>query len=248
MGSIITLGVARLEIDWGKNNYFRNHSGLFFRDDVKPEIYYYAENVQEVQPAFSRPLRNVLPRLELLGYSLANCRRMYEAVAEAVPDYYPDPEISFDMLARVLASVDVTRMGMGEDGEDYDLGEFAAKVILADPEFTKTEADLASLTRHDGTFFENLDSYVILRLLCENPANLDQNDIWRFQDVLESGWISSNLDDLYEGLGDAERFLVVTEGSSDSSILKASSARGSRRFRFFQLHRYVGQLSVHGDR
>jgi hypothetical protein len=57
----------------------------------------------------------------------------------------------------------------------YDLGDFAAKVILADPEFTKMEADLASLTRHDGTFFENLDPYVILRLLCENAANLDEN-------------------------------------------------------------------------
>ncbi|MBK9165897.1 MAG: hypothetical protein IPM24_00355 [Bryobacterales bacterium] len=193
-----------------KNSHFHNHSRLFFRDDVKPEIYYYADNIQEVQPAFSRPLRNVLPRLELLGYSLANCRRMYEELAEAVPDYYPDPEISFDLLARVLTSVDVKRMGMGEDGENYDLGEYAAKVILADPEFVKTADDLASLTRDDGIFFENLGPYVILRLLCENPANLDQNVIWRFQDVLESGWISDDLDDLYEGLGDAERFLVVT--------------------------------------
>ena len=93
--------------------------------------------------------------------------------------------------------------GMGEESEDYDLGEYVANVIMADPEFTKTEADLAFLTRHDGTLFENLDSYIILRLLCENPANLDQNVIWRFQDVLEAGWISEDLDDLYEGLGDA---------------------------------------------
>jgi hypothetical protein len=173
MGSIISLGVGRLEIDWGKNNHFINHSRLFFRDDVKPEIYYYADNVQETQPAFSRTLRKVLPRLELLGYSLPNCRRLYVEVADAVPDYYPDPEINFDMLSRVLASVDVNRIGMAEDdSEDYDLGEYAAKVVLSDPEFTKTEADLASLTRHDGTFFENLDPYIILRLLCENPANL----------------------------------------------------------------------------
>ena len=110
---------------------------MAFRDDVKPEIYYYAENFQELKPAFSRPLHKVLPRLELLGYSLANCRRMYEEMAEGAPDFYPDPEISFDMLARVLASVDVTRMGLGDDDDGYDLGEYAAKVILADPEFTK---------------------------------------------------------------------------------------------------------------
>lgn len=43
--------------------------------------------------------------------------------------------------------------------------------------------------------FEHLDLYIILRLVCENPANLDQNVIWRFQDVFESGWISGDLDD-----------------------------------------------------
>lgn len=67
MGSIITLGLGPLESEWGKNQYFQNHSKLFFRDDVKPERYYYADNYQEEQPAFSRPLRNVLPRLELFG-------------------------------------------------------------------------------------------------------------------------------------------------------------------------------------
>ncbi len=30
MGSFITLGVGKLEIDWGKNNLFKNHSKLFF--------------------------------------------------------------------------------------------------------------------------------------------------------------------------------------------------------------------------
>lgn len=223
MGSIITLGVGRLEIDWGKNQFFRNHSKLFLKGDIKPETYYYAENHREVLPAYSRPLRSVKRRLELLGYSLAECMRIYEEGLELVPDFYPDPEISFEVLSRALAAVDVERITLSEDeSSDYDLGEFAAKVILSDPEFAKTEEDLASLTRHGGTFFENLDPYVILRLLCENPANLDHNVIWRFQDVLESGWISDKPDDLYEGLADSDRYLMVTEGSSDSSILKSS--------------------------
>jgi hypothetical protein len=223
MGSIISLGVGRLEIDWGKNDFFRNHSKLFLKGDIKPETYYYADDQQEVKPAYSRPLRSVKRRLELLGYSVVRCRRLYEEDIEDTPDHYPEPDISFDVLCRALAAVDVDRMTLpdGESG-DYDLGEFAAKVILADPEFTKTEANLSSLTRDDGTFFENLDPYIILRLLCENPANLDYNVIWRFQDVLESGWISEDLDDLHEGLADEDRYLIVTEGSSDSSILKAS--------------------------
>lgn len=223
MGSIISLGVGRLEVDWGKNNFFRNHSKLFLKDDIKPETYYYADDYHELKPAFSRPLRSVKKRLDLLGYTLAECRRHYEHDIAQTSDYYPEPDVSFDVFSRVLAAVNVERMQLpdGEPG-DYDLGEFAAKMILADPEFTKTEDNLGSLTRHDGTFFENLDPYVVLRLLCENPTNLDCNVIWRFQDVLESGWVSENVNDLYEGLTDQDRYLVVTEGSSDSSILKAS--------------------------
>jgi hypothetical protein len=222
MGSIITLGVGRLEVDWGKNNFFKNHSRLFLKGDIKPEPYYYADNYEETKPAYSRPLRQVLPRLELLGYTLSACRRMYDETVETLLDYYPDPEIRFDLLARALASVDVQRIALSQDElEDYDLGEYAAKAILCDPEFTKTAADLASLTRHDGTFFENLDPYIILRLLCENPRNLEQNVIWRFQDVLESGWVS-DCDDLYTGPSDTDKYLVVTEGSSDTSILSKS--------------------------
>lgn len=33
MGSIITLGIKKMDIDWGKNNYFNNHSILFQKND-----------------------------------------------------------------------------------------------------------------------------------------------------------------------------------------------------------------------
>jgi hypothetical protein len=219
MGSMISLGLGRLEVDWGKNNFFINHSKLFLPGDIAPAIYYYAEGHQETQSAFVRKLRSVIKRLELLGYTMDECRRHYEESAELLPDYYPDPEISFDMLRRALRSVDVTRMLIPQDS-DYDLGEFAARAILSDPEFTKTEAELTSLTEYDGTFFENLGPYVILRLLGENPNNLDQEVVWCYQDVVDGGWAEESR--LYEGLSDADRYLIVTEGSSDASILRSA--------------------------
>jgi hypothetical protein len=218
MGSMISLGLGRLEVDWGKNNFFTNHSKLFLKSDIAPAIYYYTEGHEESQPAFVRKLRSVIKRLELLGYTMNECRCRYEESVEVIPDYYPDFEISFDLLNRALRSVDVSRVSVPKDS-DYDLGEFAAKAILNDPEFTKTEVALASLTSDDGTFFENLDPYVTLRLLGENSNNLDQDVVWCFQDVLEGGWIEESA--LYEGLSDADRCLIVTEGSSDSSILCA---------------------------
>lgn len=217
MGSMISLGLGRLEVDWGKNNFFTNHSKLFLKSDIAPAIYYYAEGHEESKPAFVRRLRSVIKRLELLGYTMNECRCRYEESVEEIPDYYPDFGISFDLFSRALRSVDISRVSVPTDA-DYDLGEFAAKAILNDPEFTKTEADLASLTSDDGIFFENLDPYVTLRLLGENSNNLDQDVVWRFQDVLEGGWIEESA--LYEGLSDADRYLIVTEGSSDSSILR----------------------------
>ena len=33
-GSMISLGVGTMEIDWGKNSYFKDHSALFKPEDV----------------------------------------------------------------------------------------------------------------------------------------------------------------------------------------------------------------------
>jgi hypothetical protein len=54
MGSMISLGLGQLEVDWGKNNFFTNHSKLFLKGDIAPAIYYYAEGREESQPAFVR--------------------------------------------------------------------------------------------------------------------------------------------------------------------------------------------------
>ena len=35
MGSMITLRLGRLEVDWGKNNFFTNHSPLFRATDLQ---------------------------------------------------------------------------------------------------------------------------------------------------------------------------------------------------------------------
>jgi hypothetical protein len=75
------------------------------------------------------------------------------------------------------------------------------------------------LTDDDGTFFENLDAYVVLRLLGENPANLDRDLVWSIDDVVEGGYVEGGI---FEPPADASRFLIVTEGSSDSTILKAA--------------------------
>jgi hypothetical protein len=217
MGSYVTLGIGRLEIDWGKNHLGRDHSALFMRDDVRVAPYFYADDVIEEKPGFVRPLRSVKRRLEMLGYTMAACRDHYQDVL-AYPDHYPEPTVTYETFARIMSRLDVTKVKLPET-EDWDLGQLA-RAIMRDPEFTKTEPSLASLSKEEGAFFENIDPYVVLRLLAENPASLDADVIWRTEDVVEGGYVER--DDLYQGVSDHDRCLVVTEGSSDGDILRES--------------------------
>jgi hypothetical protein len=72
--------------------------------------------------------------------------------------------------------------------------------------------------RDIGEIFENIDPYVILRILMDNPSNSEIDLIWRYADMEMGGWIET--EELYENLYDSEKILIVTEGSSDSFIIK----------------------------
>jgi len=221
MGSIISLGIDRLEIDWGKNELFRDHSKLFTKGDIAEAQYYYADNQCETKPAYVRTLGHMVRRLELLGYTLKGCRVLYDEMVAMVPEYYPAFEMTFDEFAHIMRSVAIRNIGIveEEEGSDFDLGEFA-RTILSKEEFVRVKPALSEMSFDDGTFFGNLDPYITLRLLAENPDNLGSKVIWRFEDVVANGYIE--MEDIEANLADSDRFLLVTEGSSDSSILSLS--------------------------
>ena len=67
MGSIIYLSMGNLDIDWGKNNSFTDHSAVFRRSDLRPIPYHYVNDdgspVVEMKEGYSSPLSTVLKRL-----------------------------------------------------------------------------------------------------------------------------------------------------------------------------------------
>src|SRR5262245_13576484 len=89
MGSMIHLAVGRLEIDWGKNFGFTDHSPLFQVTDLAQVPYYYAEGkgetyidstgeersklIVKLKEGMSKPLGQVVDRIALLGHTLAHC-------------------------------------------------------------------------------------------------------------------------------------------------------------------------------
>ena len=109
MGTLISLGVGKMEIDWGKNSFFRDHSELFRPEDIKTIPYYYAgENgdiIIEEKEGLSRKLSAMKDRLELLGYTMDEVRSMYDALAKEYADAPFYEALSFDVFAKLLRSV-----------------------------------------------------------------------------------------------------------------------------------------------
>lgn len=179
--------------------------------------YYYANNETEKKPGYARPLHSVLKCLKLLGYTFSKCRTEYNELVQATPSYIAPPAFSFEDFAQTLKYLDVRRIPVTDENDDERPGTLAQRIIRHH-ECTKT--NFIKLSRWDCEFFENINPYVILRLLAENPQNHNLEVQWRFSDLIESGWVKS--EELYEGLAASDRYLIVTEGSSDMEILKKS--------------------------
>ena len=228
MGTLINLALGRLEVDWGKNNFFRDHSALFQQKDLKLVPSYYSgpdwpegDPIVKMNEGLGKRLREVVDRIELLGYTLTAVEHHYGELRRLHGCDDEDP-IPFPELKAALTSVDVTRVS-GTYSATYGPGEFVRDEII----------DRLSLEsrRHDyylderkpdhwriDLLLENFDPYGGLRLLAENPKNLELEVYWDFGPLVDSGWAEAA--EFCPGLGQEQRFLVVTEGRSDAHILK----------------------------
>lgn len=221
MGSMITLGIGKMELDWGKNDVFNDHSCLFQKEDIKIVPYYYSENEIEYKEGFSKNIMSVRRRLDLLGYSLYEIEELFnEELAMFKQLCSSSTPITFHDFYNTVINVDIQNINMASDeyDSDYDLGEYVRKCVIHEIK------DLSNFPYYDaydiGYFLENLDPYITLRILSENKNNHNLDVIWRFKDVVENGW---NLDeDIIPKLTTQEKILIVTEGSSDTDIIKKS--------------------------
>lgn len=232
MGSMISLGVGRMEIDWGKNNVFNDHSSLFKPEDVTLIPYYYVDDdgrpIIEEKEGLSRNLLSTKNRLDLLGYTLEKVKSLYEDELKECGDHNLEVNLSFELFSKMLTKIDIHKINTPDFAIDYeengyDLGEFVQRCIIPEKEIYSyllefVNGDKQKLNFDLECFFENIDPYIILRLLAENPSCKELNVFWSFADVVEGGWI--NKGDVVKPLSASNKILIVTEGSSDSFIIQ----------------------------
>lgn len=221
MGTMITLGVGKLEINWGKNNAFDNFRDLFQPEDWKDIKYYYADNVVEIKKGYSRKLSQVKPRLDLLGYTLQGIRTMYETAYTEYCDgvgEYAEKVLTFDEYFCIFSKINLSEVNTLAEYDDWDFGEFVTKCIFNDVEIQRLLKKYSD--GRGGEFYENLPPRLLVRVLCENPIAEDLPLQWYILDHVESGW--STEEDLAPRLEDRDKILIVTEGKTDTFILQSA--------------------------
>ena len=230
MGSMIHLSVGRLEIDWGKNTSFSDHSQLFQPCDLAQVPYYYVDKddpyqddggdfeynlITEFKDGLSKPLDQVMERVDLLGYTMNHARWEFEYVSQL--NGFDTDKFSFEQLAESLATVDVRSIS-ADYGDGESFGKFFRRVLFDKIELEKIVHDSQYVRFHAGEGMENLSAYTILRLVAQNPSAAGLPVSWQFADLEEGGW--AQRDTFVRSVDQENRFLIVTEGSSDAQIIR----------------------------
>lgn len=243
MGTVITLDVGGLTVDWSKNARGNDHGMLFQEKDRKPfpgdQIDYEYHGHQGLDPtpvevAFSRPLRDVVPRLELLGFCVNHVRREYAARVAAWRDENREKDdelaplsaaMTFEefcdfVSAYPLLDLDDTFIDeYGPNAQERIRGTFKdEKTIARIPRSHGWDDTAWSERSYFGTLINILHPYSVLRLLALNEANLAADVEWQYGPLVESGWAHES--EFVPNARRTQTFLIATEGSSDVHILK----------------------------
>jgi hypothetical protein len=245
VGTEISLDVGGLSIDWSKNSRGTDHGPLFQKGDSKPvrsdqiDYDYFSEHADDPEPmemALVRRLMDVVPRLELLGFTLEIAKAHYlgavsacqeerqyldERDARAPPNLMSFDEFCAFVTAHPVQDLDNTFIDSLD--EEKIRGRFSDERVTG--RIPRSMLDSGS-TYSERSYFGNLigilHPYALLRVLAESPDNLEADLVWQYGPLVEAGWASNN--EFTPGARRNQTFLIATEGSSDVHIISHALA------------------------
>lgn len=184
VGTEITLSLNGVDIDYGKNRYWKNHHWLFPPGSLTDITYRYANDVAETKSGFQTSLKEADFRLRHLGYSLQETKTKFDA-AVIRWNRTADLRLTFEDFRTALTSIDFGTLTPADLAPFiWDFRAYVRSLLSA---WDTNEAGLED-------FIASLDFAITLRTLADRPANGSLALRWHHQDLVESGWVS--LDDL----------------------------------------------------
>jgi hypothetical protein len=231
MGTMIQLSVGNLEIDWGKNESFIDHSAIYQTSDLATVPSWYVKDndsnhsndtwelYADYQEGLTAPINKVAERLRLLGFTLAFCERQYNyQLDDDSIEENNGLNISFEELKHIFSTINVEiflddKVKIHRD-IDKELNELVIKEVIS----LRNGLKPAFIEFFGGSSEESLHPYTIINLLSLNPSALKVPVNWDFAGLVENGW--AKREDFVKALDKSNRFLIVTEGSSDAAIIR----------------------------
>lgn len=226
----IYLQLANLEIDVRRKSHpYLNYGDLFDgADSVERPYPPDSEEDEDASPVTAKSygctLEMAADRLVLLGFAYQSVRDDYERareIREGIPRHPeipipPDPP--FDVLSAAIRQLDIgtitprhPRRGAGSPARQVAERVAAAVGVCSD-------GDLARTVDWYEMRFNELDPYTLLQILAQDPRNVDLELIWHPHNEVIYGFLEE--EHIQVGEPRRNRFLIVTEGSSDTAIIR----------------------------
>lgn len=249
MGTEISLNVSDMTVCWSKNSLGIDHGGLFQEGDHYVNLNE-GEGSDDGDDSASadyilynsvlrKPLSEVKCRLEMLGFTIENAEKEYELLVKNIianEDSYSEYAgegidksaglMAFSEFLDFMNGVSLNKLNnefisCGDSHKEMEMikgrfnnDDFLKRIPLYGDHLNNAWSEKSTF----GTLIGILHPYTTMRLLSENEENLSEYVTWDYGALVSNGW--ANIADINTGARRANRFLIVTEGSSDSHILK----------------------------
>jgi hypothetical protein len=222
MSTTVSLRVGAFEIHTGRNEWYEDLGDLFQPSDLVqvPD--------RSAQHVLRKPFADVRARLNLLGTSEQSVKTEFEKLAEEHSFFSGNDDgdnereqLQFDVFRSLVNAIDTSRVDDAYIYEKYDgySGFFEQELApAASLSLTHQQAESA------GELLTYLGGNSALWLLSQNEDNLRHDVIWDFAEHVAAGY--STTEEHIRPVRREHRFLIVTEGSSDSAVLEKAFRLG----------------------
>ncbi|KAF0814759.1 hypothetical protein IGB42_00814 [Andreprevotia sp. IGB-42] len=247
MGTSVELCVGNISLSYSKNFMGMDYGFLFQQGDIfrrktdSINYSYYEEHpeengeLDEAEELFARTLSRILPRLEILGFTLEAARAEYQAVvAEAVDiDCFGEPEeqkneyLTFEEFCNLACRYPLIDLKSGyvkyetPDRNTLSQGRFAAEInvferIPRTDNFDSYWSETSFLSARVCI----LSAESMLQIFALNAANAEVEVTWAFGPIVYAGWVQREA--FQPGVRQKQKILIATEGASDARIMRRS--------------------------
>jgi len=189
------------------------------------------EELAEAEELFARTLSRILPRLEILGFTLEVARTEYQAVvAEAVKKELEEPKkeyLTFEEFCSLACRFPLGDLKSGyieyetPDRDKISQGRFFADIdVFKRIPWTDNAGSYWSETSFLAARVCILSAESMLQVFAQNAANAEVEVTWEFGPIVYAGWVQREA--FQPGARQRQKILIATEGASDARIIRRS--------------------------